>query len=298
MNEAREVGCIILQKAREIVMRITLLGTGTPIPEPNRQGSALLVEEGDVKLLFDAGRGVTTQLAKIGIEPQQIDLVFITHHHHDHIGNLGEFLLASWHNGRETPLDVYGPPGTADIVDALLGQVYARDIAFALFTVKDVTDIRELVRVHDIAPGLVCEGDRWSVLAAYVDHGNSLGLSQEEWPCLGYRLEAEEKVVAISGDAMACDGLNSLAREAGVLIQCCYLAEDEITNRAFRRLARHVIASSQQVGSIAKHNNVKKLVLTHIRPKPEAMMQALVEDIRMGYDGDVLLGEDLMVIEI
>jgi ribonuclease Z len=123
-------------------MRITLLGTGTPIPEPNRQGSALLVEEGDVKLLFDAGRGVTTQLAKIGIEPQQIDLVFITHHHHDHICSLGEFLLASWHNGRETPLDVYGPPGTADIVDALLGQVYARDIAFALFTVKDVKDIR------------------------------------------------------------------------------------------------------------------------------------------------------------
>jgi ribonuclease Z len=177
--------------------------------------------------------------------------------------------------------------GTTDIVDALLGQVYARDIASALFTVKDVKDIRGLVRVHNIAPGLVCEGDRWSVLAAYVDHGNSLGLSQEEWPCLGYRLEAEEKVVAISGDAVACDGLNSLAREAGVLIQCCYLAEDEITNRAFRRLARHVIASSQQVGSIAP-----------IRPKPEAMMQALVEDIRMGYDGDVLLGKDLMVIEI
>jgi ribonuclease Z len=138
-------------------MRITLLGTGTPILEPNRQGSALLVEEGDVKLLFDAGRGVTTQLAKIGIEPQQIDLVFITHHHHDHVGNPGEFLLASWHNGRETQLNVPGPPGTTDIVAALLGQVYARDIVFALFTVKDVTDIREIVRGHDIAPGWVCE---------------------------------------------------------------------------------------------------------------------------------------------
>jgi ribonuclease BN (tRNA processing enzyme) len=279
-------------------MRITLLGTGTPILEPNRQGSALLVEEGDVKLLFDAGRGVTTQLAKIGIEPQQIDLVFITHHHHDHVGNLGEFLLASWHNGRETQLNVYGPPGTTDIVAALLGQVYARDIVFALFTVKDMTDIRELVRVHDIAPGVVYEGDKWRVLAAYVDHGNGLGLSQEEWPCMGYHLEAEEKVVAISGDAVACDGLNSLARDADVLIQCCYLAEDEITNRAFRRLARHVIASSEQVGKIAAHNKVKKLVLTHIRPKPEAMMRALVRDVRNGYDGDILLGEDLMIVEI
>lgn len=248
--------------------------------------------------MFDAGRGVTTQLAKIGIEPQQIDLVFITHHHHDHICSLGEFLLASWHNGRQSPLDVYGPPGTTDIVDALLGQVYARDFAFALFTVKDVRDIREIVRVHDIDPGVVYEGDRWRVLAASVDHGNGLGLSQEEWPCLGYRLEVEGKVAAISGDAVACDGLNSLARDADVLIQCCYLAEDELTNPAFRRLARYVIASSQQAGRIAAHNAVKRLVLTHIRPKPEAMMQALVQDIRIDYDGDVLLGEDLMVIEI
>ena len=298
MNEAREVGCTILHKASEIVMRITLLGTGTPMPDPNRQGSALLVEKGDVKLLFDAGRGVTTQLAKIGMEPQQIDLVFITHHHHDHICSLGEFLLASWHNGRRTPLDVYGPPGTTDIVDALLGQVYARDIAFALFTVKDVKDIREIVRVHDIDPGVVYEGDRWRVLAASVDHGNGLGLSQEEWPCLGYRLEGEGKVAALSGDAVACDGLNSLARDADVLIQCCYLAEDELTNPAFRRLARHVIACSRQAGRIAAHNAVKRLVLTHIRPKPEAMMQALVQDIRIDYNGDVLLGEDLMVIEI
>ena len=279
-------------------MRITLLGTGTPIPEPNRQASALLVKVGDDKLLFDAGRGVTTQLANVGIGPQQIDLIFITHHHYDHIGNLGDFLLTSWHSGRKAQLDVYGPPGTVDVVAALLERVYARDIAFALFTVEDATDIRELVRVRDIAPGLVYESDEWRVLAAYVDHGNSLGLSQEEWPCVGYRIEAEGKVVAISGDAVACDGLDSLARGADVLIQCCYLAEDEITNRTFQRLARHVIASSQQVGRIATHNEVKKLVLTHIRPKPEAMMHSLVQDVRNDYDGDILLGEDLMIIDI
>ncbi len=279
-------------------MRITLLGTGTPISEPNRQASAVLVEIGEAKLLFDAGRGVTTQLANVGVEPRQVDSVLITHHHHDHIGNLGDFLLASWHNGREAPLDVYGPSGTAEIVSALFGQVYARDIAFTLFTVEDATDIRELVRVRDVAPGLVNEGEKWRVLAAYVDHGNSLGLSQEEWPCLGYRIEAEGKAVAISGDTVACVGLDSLARGADVLIQCCYLAEDEITNRAFQRLARHVIASSQQVGRIAAHNEVKKLVLTHVRPKPEAMMHALVQDVRSGYDGDILLGEDLMIIEV
>jgi ribonuclease BN (tRNA processing enzyme) len=137
-------------------MRITLLGTGTPILDPTRQASATLVEIGTDKLLFDAGRGVTTQLLQVGVRPQEINPIFITHHHYDLIGNLGELLLTAWHNGRQTPLDLYGPPGTADIVAALLRQVYARDIAFALFTEGDLVDIKELVRVRDITPGPVC----------------------------------------------------------------------------------------------------------------------------------------------
>jgi len=279
-------------------MRIILLGTGTPILEPKRQASALLIEIGADKLLFDAGRGVTTQLANADIDPQQIDFVFITHHHYDHIGNLGEFLLTSWHSGREVPLYVYGPPGTAEIVAALFGKVYAREIAFTLFNEDGVADIRNLVQVTEITPGPVCESDKWRVFTEYVDHGNSLGLSQEDWPCLGYRIEAEGKTVAISGDTVACDGLDSLAQGADVLIQCCYLAEDEVTNPAFKRLARHVIASSGQVGKIAARNKVKKLVLTHIRPKSEAMMHSLMEDVRNDYSGDVHQGEDLMIIDV
>lgn len=123
-------------------MQITLLGTGTPILDPNRQASALLIEIGDDKLLFDAGRGVTTQLMKAGIYPQDVNPILITHHHYDHIGNLGELLLTSWHNGRETPLNIYGPPGTTKIITALLGQVYARNVAFALFNEEGMVDIK------------------------------------------------------------------------------------------------------------------------------------------------------------
>jgi ribonuclease BN (tRNA processing enzyme) len=279
-------------------MRITLLGTGTPILDPVRKASALLIETGDEKLLFDAGRGVTTQLAKVGIPPQQVNPVFITHHHYDHIGNLGEFLLTSWHNGREAPLTVYGPHGTAGIIAALFGQVYARDIVFALFNRDDRIDIRELVQVKEIGAGLVCDNGRWRVFSEYVDHGNDMGLSREEWPCLGYRIEAEGRAIAISGDTVACAGLDRLARGVDVLIQCCYLAEAEIISPAFAHLAKHVIASSGQVGKIATRNGVERLVLTHMRPKSETMMRSLVGDVRKDYSGELHLGEDLMVIEI
>lgn len=279
-------------------MRITLLGTGTPVLDPTRQASALLIEIGEDNLLFDAGRGVTSQLLKVGIPPQSINPIFITHHHYDHIGNLGELLLTAWHNGRETPIEIYGPPGTAAIVAALFRQVYARDIAFALFTEDDVVDIRELIRVTEISPGPVCRRDHWSVFTEYVNHGNSLGLSQTEWPCFGYRVEAEGKVIAISGDTVACAGLDRLADEADILIQCCYLAKAEVTQPAFERLANHIIASADQVGKIAARNKVKRLVLTHIRPKSEALMRSMVDDVRQDYSGPLDVAEDLMVLEL
>ncbi|MBE9479648.1 MAG: MBL fold metallo-hydrolase [Chloroflexi bacterium] len=280
------------------MMRITLLGTGTPILDPKRQPSALFVEVGAEKLLFDAGWGTITQLVRAGIRPQYINPIFITHHHYDHIGNLGEFLLTSWYYGREEPLNVHGPPGTAQIVAALLEQVYAREIAFALFNDDNLVDIRDLVQVKEVARGLVYDSGKCQVLTEYVEHGNKLGLSRIDWPCLGYRIEAEGKVVAISGDTVACAGLDRLADGADVLIQCCYLAEAEIANPAFERLAQYIIASSGQVGKIATRNKVKKLVLTHIRPKSEAMMQSLIKDVRKDYSGELYLGEDLMVIEV
>lgn len=109
-------------------IKVTLLGTGGPRPDPNRQGSAVAVQIGNEIALFDAGRGVSTQLVRAGIQPQQINPIFITHHHFDHIGNLGDLILTAWNNGRSNPLSIIGPRGTSAIVDALLNAVYRADI--------------------------------------------------------------------------------------------------------------------------------------------------------------------------
>ena len=279
-------------------MRLILLGTGTPVLDPTRQQAALLIQLNGANLLFDTGRGVTSQLLQVGVAPQEIDAVFLTHHHYDHISNLGEFLLTAWHNGRTTPIGVYGPPGTAAIVSALLTQVYARDIDFTLFMDPDGVDIRELVQVNEVREGLVCDTGAYRVNAAYVDHGNSLGLSHERWPCLGYRLEVDSKIIAISGDTVACEGLDRLAAQADCLVHCCYLAEAELTSPAFARLATHIIASAGAVGQIAARNQVKQVVLTHIRPKPVALLQAMVADVRKHYQGPVILGTDLLVVDL
>jgi ribonuclease BN (tRNA processing enzyme) len=279
-------------------MKIILLGTGSPILDVNRQHSSVLLEIGNDKILFDCGRGVTTQMLRCGVSPAEINHIFITHHHFDHICDLGEFLMSAWHNGHRTPFYIYGSIGTAEIVAALLERVFAHDIAFSLKAEDGVESLKNLVQVNEIDSGLVCDTGKWKVLAEYVCHGENLGLPKDEWICFGFRIESEGKTIAVSGDTVACEGLNRLAIDADCLIQCCYLAESEINNSAFEHLAKYVIASSGQVGKIASENNVKKMVLTHFRPKSKAMMLSILEDVRQDFKGETILGEDLMTIKI
>lgn len=117
--------------------------------------------------------------------------------------------------------------------------------------------------------------------------------------CLGYRFEADGKVIAISGDTVPCPGLERLAEGADLLVQCCFLATPEISNEHLRRLATYTIACGDTVGTIAAKAAVKKLALTHHRPRTEdAMLNALLDDVRRDYAGPVVLGEDLTRIEV
>jgi ribonuclease Z len=246
------------------MIRITLLGTGTPAPLPHRQGPATLVSIGDEHLLFDAGRGVTTQLVQAGVDIARLGPIFLTHHNYDHIGNLGDLLLSVWHADHPPPLHVIGPQGTDGIVDALLTQVYAREIAFSMRLAQAMNapmhDIVALLAVETIAPGAFVDGGVWRVQVAAVEHGERLGLSYAEWPCLGYRVEVDDAAIAISGDTVACPGLAKLAADADVLVQCCHVPEAAVTTAAQHLLANAVIASAAMAGQIAATARVPTLV--------------------------------------
>lgn len=283
-------------------MKIILLGTGGPRPDTNRNGPAVLLQIGDDNLLFDAGRGATLQLLRAGISPEALHAIFLTHHHFDHIGNLADVILSAWNNSGRAPPPVYGPRGTERIVGLLLSQVYAADIetrlAEAAWEKENLVDVRRAAQAEDVAAGLVHETEAWRVLAEPVDHMHGLGISREAWECLGYRVEAGGKTVAISGDAVQCAGLSRLARGADVLVQCCYLAAAEMEDPNDDPISKHMLACSPQVGGIAAEAGVRKLVLTHIRQKSAAMMERLASDVRRDYSGELILGEDLLVIEV
>jgi ribonuclease Z len=245
-------------------VRVVVLGSGGPRPDPLRNGPATLVRIGD-----------------------------------RHIGDLHDVILSSWITGRRGALRIYGPPDTRRIVDALVTQVYDKDIEWRARG-EPAMGGWQPVEVEDVSPGLVAEGPDWKVFAETVAHGHGLDLPQaflRRWICYGYRVETRGKVIAISGDTVDCGGLQRLAQGADVLVQCCYLAAAEIDSEHYRRLARHTLACGDTVGKIAARAGVKTLVVTHHRPRPDtAMLDQLRTEIAADFRGRIVIGEDLTTV--
>jgi ribonuclease Z len=118
-------------------MRVTLLGTGNPPPVMNRFGPSILVEAGDKKFLFDAGRGAMQRITQIKVRWQDVDGVFFTHLHSDLVVGFPDVWLTGWlvGAGRNRPLEVWGPPGTENMVSHLV-QAFEFDIRFRILDDK------------------------------------------------------------------------------------------------------------------------------------------------------------------
>jgi len=105
------------------VIKVTLLGTGTPLPIMERFGPSILVEAGSQILLFDAGRGCLQRLRQVNVFYNKINALFLTHLHSDHIVGIPDLWLSGWLTSeRATPLEVFGPAGT-DATSAGLGVI-------------------------------------------------------------------------------------------------------------------------------------------------------------------------------
>jgi len=284
-------------------MQVTLLGTGGPRPDPTRQGPATLVEAAGLNLLFDAGRGVATQLVRAGVNVADLDAIFITHHHFDHIGGLGDLLMAMWNNGRTEPLRIFGPPGTMDIVHSLFSQVYARDINFRIAEewalTRKLDPPGSMVDVRDIIAGHVTLHRGVEVMVGEVEHGAAaLDLSPDEWSAIGYRVTADSRSVTISGDAVAGRDLGLLAADTDVLVMCAYLAEDEITSEYDEFLTDKVLAGAPQAVAIATEAEAGTLILTHIRQKSSEAVETMVAQAAATFDGTVIVAHDLLTLTV
>ncbi len=121
---------------------VTLLGTGSPLPSPDRAGPATLVRAGGQTFLFDTGRGVSLRLAAAGVVAPMLTSVLLTHLHSDHITDLNDMVTSRWvMSPAPNPLPIFGPVGTAEVVDAIMAML-APDISYRIAHHDDMSRAR------------------------------------------------------------------------------------------------------------------------------------------------------------
>ena len=271
-------------------IEVVLLGTGLPLPDPQRAGAATLVRAGGKLLLFDAGRAVCMRLAAAGVFPLMLDALFLTHLHSDHITDLGDVITTRWvMSPDERPLRVCGPTRTAEVVAGTLASL-APDISYRRAHHDDLAWDPPVV-VNELQPGVVFDDGGVRVLAATTDH-------RPVEPTLAYRVEHDGKSAVIAGDTLPCPGLDELCDGADLYVQTV-LREDLVSLAPVQRFRDTIDYHStvEQAARTAAKGGVGTLVLTHQVPTPApGSEQEWVDLAARHFDGTVVFGTDLLSV--
>jgi ribonuclease Z len=281
---------------------VTLTGTGVPHPAPGRAGPGVLVRHGTTALQFDAGRGTVLRLADAGVSGHELDALFITHVHSDHVVDLADLVMTRWIQGTlhpAGPLPIVAVEGESTRFASVMLDPYATDIALRVEHVQErppELDIRGFglplrpVEVWRSGDGTVV------VEAVGVHH-------EPVHEAVGYRITTPAGVVVISGDTRVCDEVRDLAVGADVLVHeaCRASAMAPLTaGTPFERIFDYH-ADTVALGRMASSIDIGHLVLTHLIPPPTdaASEQQFVDDVRGGgYLGPLTVGDDLFTIEL
>jgi len=284
-------------------LRITVTGTGCPIPDPLRAGPGVLVQFGGIALQFDAGRSTVQRLAGAGVWPGELDAVFLTHHHSDHMVGLPDLVLTRWVMDRTDslpPLPIVAPVGPAADFAGRMLDAWGDDIEVRL---------AHNGRTGRPGPEVIAFASRPAVMEVWrasTSHGEVVVSAIEVHhepvtPAVGYRVDTPAGSVAISGDTMVCDEVAVLAEGVDVLVYEAMRFEPIEALPEPRRFILDYHADTRVIGIQAAALRVPTLVLTHLIPVPEndSERSQFVADIRSaGYQGEVIVADDLQAIRI
>lgn len=279
---------------------LTLLGTkGGPAIRPGGPNpTSMLLTLSGRRMVIDCGLGVSRGLVETGMSLKQLDLVFITHLHSDHVLELGPLIHTAWTTGLDHPVTVYGPKGTRALWTGFLASL-AYDIETRIVD-EGRPDLASLVTVTEYGPGIVLQDGDLEVEALRVDH-------PPVTECFALKFKGSGKTVVFSADTAPFPPLADFARHADILVHEAMLPEglDSIVSRTGNgsRLREHLVAShsfAADAAGIAQAAGVAMLVLNHLIPADDPVFteqhwRAAVAPI---FAGEVVVGRDGLTISL
>ncbi|MFH1137619.1 MAG: MBL fold metallo-hydrolase [Pseudomonadota bacterium] len=252
-------------------MEVVFLGTGTGAPSAKRGAPSLLIRAGGFNILVDAGSGTLRQLARMGLSHNQLDFVFFTHFHPDHVGDLAPYLFAVryWPEpARTSPTRVFGPEGFLTLCSHLR-RAFGRWV--------DPPEDRLVLAELPLGTRHVVDLPGVRVESGPIPHNPE---------SLGYRLsEAGGPVLAVTGDSDFGPELVDLARGAQVLITECSFPEG-------RKRYGHL--TPRLAGRAAREAGVATLALTHFYPETEN--SDLLAPLGEEFGGEIILADDFLLL--
>ena len=291
-------------------MELVVIGSGSAVPDPLRGNPSVAVVVGDETLLFDCGERATVNLVRAGINPLEIDQVFFTHLHWDHIADFNYFMMTVWNCGK-SDLQVFGPSGTQEMVDGFMAAHHFdhRFVEeFSKIIPNASLDSQFEVAVKGLEPGVVVETATYRVTTAEVQHLRTLGFERSDW---AFRIDSEDGSVAYSGDTAPCDEMIELAREVDVLVHEAAFLDEIIDDRS---MEGH--SGPRGAGRVAQAAGAKKLVLTHLGPydsydkaiemadlyygsrRGPEIWSKILQDASSEFDGPIIISQDAMRIRV
>ena len=272
--------------------KLTLLGTGCPSPSHLRYGPSSLVSYEGTNYLIDAGSGVTQRLSEAGIKPGEIDYFFITHLHSDHIVDLYQLFISGWHTGRETKFKVYGPKGLKSHFDKIF-EAYKEELDLRKEWEKRPNVEGLAYEITEINNELKIELDNATIESIKVDH-------HPVDPAFGYKFILGPKNIIFSGDTRYCEVLEKSSKDADILVHEVFVGLDYDPVRMSLDTIENISdyhTTPEEIGILASNASVKKLILNHFVP-PVFDEDVLVERISKHFDGEIVVGKDLMQFDI
>ena len=283
--------------------QLVLLGTGGgPTPKALRAAPAAALLIGGQLHVLDAGNGVARQAVLAGLPLKALSHIWISHLHNDHVADAFTLPWLAWSGALTTPVTIHGPAG----LNAMRAgwEAFARTDIDTRMADEGRPDLRRLLAVQEIQPGVLFTQNGLTVTAARVEHPP---LTDSFAFRFDWVRDGVAKSLVYSGDTRPCPALIDLARGADVLVQeALYLpAMDRLiaseTNAP--TLRAHLLASHTPVeaaGEVAAAAGVKRLVLTHFVPGGDASISD--DDWRraaaQAFKGEIVVGRDLLVVEI
>lgn len=289
---------------------IVFLGTGSPLPSTDRCGAGQVVVAGETHVLVDCGWGAARRLRPAGVDPAAIDVALFTHMHTDHITDVPDFLFQRWTAGATTPLQVFGPDGTQEMIDGFL-LALRRDIGFRLAHHGDKlnpdgirVEVTEVPATRSPSGVLSVDGLRFESFE--VDHFPVV-------PAFGYRASFDGRIVVLSGDTSLCDTLEAAAEGADLLV-CEAINLPMMQQRiAFLRAAGRTREAgllgdvpsyhvgTEAVAGLAARARVGEVVLSHLIPpiaNDDAQEAAFMAGMPGAYAGPIRVARDMQRLPV